>query len=477
MGDNSGEYKYLAKNIGLLTLSSFATKILSFILVPLYTNILTTTEYGINDLFTTTIGILLPIVTINIQEAVLRFSLDNNYNNKDVLAVGLKFVFCGSIVVILGLMINSGLRLYGIFADYAVVFFLRFFSQAVSDLLCCYVRGIDRIAVLSISSIICSIVVISSNIIFLVVFKLGLTGYFLANTLGPIIQSIYIIAKTNVIRDTYPMEKHSVLTKEMLSYSKPLILNSVGWWINNAFDKYVVIYFLGFAENGIYSVAGKIPSILNIVQTIFAQAWTLSAVKDYDSEDSNGFFSNTYAIYNSSMVVGCSALIVFSKLLASVLYAKDFYIAWRYVPWLTIAIVFGSLSGFLGGFFTAAKDSKIFAQSTLMGAICNIALNFAMTPVIGAMGAAIATAISYYIVWLFRYYHSKKYVRMEIKIKRDYLTYILLVIQTIGLLMLEGTKVYCLEIGIFGMILLLYRKDLKIAIEKIVVLVREKRVL
>ena len=64
-----GRYKYLLKNIGLLTLSSFTTKLLSFFLVPLYTNVLSTTEYGTYDMFNTTIGVLLPILTLNIQES------------------------------------------------------------------------------------------------------------------------------------------------------------------------------------------------------------------------------------------------------------------------------------------------------------------------------------------------------------------------------------------------------------------------
>lgn len=76
----------------------------------------------------------------------------------------------------------------------------------------------------------------------------------------------------------------------MMDYSRPLIANSIAWWINNASDRYIVIFFCGLAENGIYSVASKIPSILNIFQSIFNQAWTLSAVKDFDSEDKHGFF-------------------------------------------------------------------------------------------------------------------------------------------------------------------------------------------
>ena len=80
MKEKSG-YRYLFNNIGLLTLSNFATKFLSFFLVPLYTNVLTTTEYGTYDLFNATIGVLLPILTLNIQESVLRFSLDKKTSN------------------------------------------------------------------------------------------------------------------------------------------------------------------------------------------------------------------------------------------------------------------------------------------------------------------------------------------------------------------------------------------------------------
>ena len=68
------------------------------------------------------------------------------------------------------------------------------------------------------------------------------------------------------------------------------------------------------------------------------------------------------------------------------------------MPWLTIAIVFGSLSGYIGGFFSAVKNSKIFAQSTVVGAVSNIVLNLVMTPFMGALGAAIATAVCYFVV-------------------------------------------------------------------------------
>ena len=453
-------YKYLLKNIGLLTLSSFATKLLSFFLVPLYTNILTTSEYGTYDLFNTTVGVLLPILTLNVQDAVMRFAIDSKNNRRAIISVAAKILLIANAIVAAALIVNAVFNISIFVKEYSVFFFLMFFMQSLSGVITYYIRGIDRIADLSISSVLVSIFTISCNIIFLVVFHWGLTGYFLANIIGPLVQSLYLAVRSDMVHDIDLRAGFLEEKKAMLDYSKPMIANSVAWWVNNASDRYVVILFCGLAENGIYSVASKIPSILNIFQSIFSQAWTLSAVKDFDPEDKNGFFTNTYRAYNCLMVLICSAIIVADKILAHFLYAKEFYVAWRYVPWLTIAIVFGSLSGYIGGFFSAVKNSKIFAQSTVVGAISNIILNFVLTPLIGALGAAIATAVSYYIVWMIRYWHSKKFIKLKIRLRRDLTTYVLLVAQSIILLYEDGMMLYGIEILLFLIIAILYAGDL-----------------
>ena len=439
--ERQGKYKYLAKNIGLLTLSSFATKLLSFFLVPLYTSILTTADYGTYDLFNTTVGVLIPILTLNVQDGVMRFAMDKNYDRRAIVTVGFRYILIGTAI--------TAAKTYWIF------FLLMFISQALGGMIPYYIRGIDRIADLSVSSVIASAVTIACNILFLVGFKWGLVGYFLANIIGPMIQSLYLVVRAHMFTDTHLLCSYKKESTEMLTYSRPLIANSIAWWVNNASDRYVVVFFCGVAANGIYSVASKIPSILNIFQTIFSQAWTLSAVKDFDPEDKGGF-------------VMCSAIIVGDKILAHFLYAKDFYAAWRYVPWLTIAIVFGALSGYIGGFFTAVKDSKIFAHSTIVGAVTNIILNLIFTPIIGPLGAAIATTICYVEVWAFRLYHSKKYIKLKINLVRDIFSYLILAAQSVVLL-IATTDVFLYGFLIAGFLAILvsYISDIKLLLRKI----------
>lgn len=463
-----GKYRYLIKNVGLLTLANFATKLLQFFLVPLYTNILTTTEYGTYDLFNTTVGVLLPIFTLNIQDAVIRFALDKKYKREAVVTIGIRYLLISNIIVAAGLGVNYIFGFSALGKQYAIFFFLMFLTQSLSGIVTCYIRGTDKIADLSISSVIASAVTIGLNILFLVTFRWGLVGYFLANVIGPLVQSFYLAIRGQMFKKTHLTQRYETERKDMLAYSRPLIANALAWWVNNASDRYVVIFFCGLAANGVYSVASKIPSILNVFQTIFNQAWELSAVKDYDSEDKSGFFTNTYKAYNCLMTIVCSLIIVADKILARILYAKDFYVAWRYVPWLTIAILFGALSGYVGGFFSAVKDSKVFATSTVVGAVSNIILNIIFTPIMGPLGAAIATTICYAEVFAVRYIQSKKYIKLRINFIRDIISYVILVVQAIVLLAVQHrVALYGILMVLFVFIVLLYIKDIKIIFKKV----------
>lgn len=460
-----GNYKYLAKNIGVLAISNFATKLLSFFLVPLYTSILTTSEYGTYDLFSTTVYLLVPILTLNIQDATIRFSLDDNYDKKNIISVSLNVFIKGLLILLVFSLLNYITSILPVFNEYIIVFIFMYIFQALVGIMTSFARGCEKITEISISSVIGSVIFIGLNILFLVVFKWGLMGYFLSSILGNLSQVIYLIYVTKLSKYIGKKNDNTTTRTEMLKYSCPLIANTIAWWITNASDRYIVIGLCGTAANGIYSVAYKIPSVLNILQSIFTQAWTLSAVKEFDSEDKDGFFSNMYNGYNCLMVLSCSFLIISDKFFAKILYAKDFYKAWEYVPFLLISIVFGATSGYIGGIFSALKNAKILAQSTTIGAVINIILNILLVYIIGPIGAAISTAISYIIVWGIRLYYMKKYIHAEIYLKRDIISYAVLFIQAISILLIPtGLMMYSIEVIMFTILIVLYHKEIVLPI-------------
>ena len=459
-------YRAFVKNVGLLTLANFGTKILSFLLVPLYTSVLTTAEYGTYDLALTTIGVLVPILTQNVVDAVLRFSMDEDVDKGAVLGVGIKHFLISLLPVAVVLLVNSVLGVSPDLARLAPLIMLLYVSQALSGIVLYYVRGLNKFSDIAVSSVLCSALIIGCNILFLVVFRWGLTGYFFANILGPLLQCVFLLARLN-LHGVSPLRCDRALEGEMLTYSRPMIANSIAWWVNNVSDRYVVTFFCGVAANGIYSVASKIPSILSVVQSVVGQAWTISAVEEFDPEDSNGFFANMYAAYNCVMVVVCSFIIAFNLLLAKLLYANEFFAAWQYAPFLTISIVFGALAGYVGGVLAAVKDSKEFAKSSVIGAGVNVVLNIATVPFMGALGAAVATLVSYWITWFLRMRKLRAYMKIRINIGRDYLSYALLVIQAILFFAPMGlVPVHIGEAALVVLVVVLYRGELFAALRK-----------
>lgn len=458
-----GKYKRLAKNTGILALGQLGSKILVFLLVPLYTNVLSTEEYGYYDLITTTASLLLPILTLNIGVSSQRFSLDKDANHAAIARISFKYVFIGNLIACCILIANYLLDVSKILSNFSLYFVAIFFTDSVNTILTAISIGREKVKGLSISGALSTLTCVVLNILFLIVFKWGLTGYFLSYILSNVVQIVYLSIILHISKFLCDKTKYEEYQHNMLAYSRPQIANNISWWINNALDRYIVTAFCGVGINGIYSIAYKIPTMLNIVSGIFSQAWTLSAIKNYSKEDEDNFFTNTYSLYNFALVISCSGLILLNKLLAKLLFANDFYSAWVFAPFLVISSIFGALSGFLGSFFSAVKNGKLFIKSTLIGAAVNTLLNFILVYSIGAVGAAIATEISYIVIWVLRSRDAERYVNLNINYKRDVIVYIILNAQAVLMYFINNNFLqYGIQFALTFMVLILNMKELKL---------------
>lgn len=454
-------YKFLIKNIGLLTISSFSSKLLHFLLVPLYTSVLSTGEYGTYDLLVTTIGLMVPIFTISIFEATLRFSLDSNSNHKEIFSISLKVLIKGTTILGILIFANTITKLVPLINEYLLYFILIYITTVLNQFLQCFARGTERIFDVAIAGILESAAVLILNIYFLIFEKKGLEGYFWANIIAPTISCIYLSVRMRIYQYVKLRNLDIHKETEMKQYSKPLVANALAWWVNSVSDRYVVTWLCGIETNGIYSVSYKIPSLLSVVQSIFNSAWQLSAVNMYNRDDKDGFFKNIYSAYNVIMVSFCSVMIVLTRFLARILYGEEFFEAWRYVPFLMISIVFGALIGVFYGVFQAVKDSKIQEKLTVVGAAVNLVLNYILVKLLGAIGAAIATAICYFVVWALAVCYVKKYINIEIRLYRDMFSYIFLVIQAILMLFFnDSIKLYGIQTILCMLLIVLYRTEL-----------------
>lgn len=466
------KYKYLFKNIGLLTISNFGGRLLTFLLIPLYTKYLTTSEYGIYDLYTATVELLIPILPVCIFDAVQRFSLNKDSNKSDIFTVGFRNMLKSILIFSLLILINYTFKIFAELNKYPLYLLLFFISDNFYTYFSNVSKGLDNIKDYAVCGFINSATTLLLNILFLTVFHMGIDGYFLANILSYFIAGFYLMIKVKIWNYLKLHLSNKNQKSEMINYSKHLVLSSISWWINNSIDRYFIIWLLGTAENGIYSVAYKIPTIINVVQSIFNQAWTLSAVKEFDNRKDD-FYSNTYKNYMLLLIFSCSGLIIFDQLIAKIIYSSDFYIAWKYVPFLLISAVFSALNSFIESIFAASMDSKIIAQTTILGAVINIILNLILIHSIGTMGAAISTMISYFAMWIFKLIKAKKIVNISVNPIKASASVIILLIQSILIIYTTNNLIkYSFVIILFFVIALINIKDLKVLIYKGINLVK-----
>ena len=422
--------KYLTKNVGILTLSNFASKILVFLLVPLYTSVLSTEDVGIYDLVISTISLLYPILTLNIIDGVMRFSMDRVRIKEEIIAVAIRF---GGISWIIGIMLLTIIRAMGRapqIRGYEFLIYLYFTSYIFNQLLVQFAKGLGRVVDMGIAGVISTVAMLGGNILFLVVWRIGLSGFFGANILAQLLANFYLFYRFRFWRYLKKIKINLELQKDMLEYSVPLIATTLGWWINSALDKYVVAFICGMGASGLLSVAYKIPQIMNTLQGIFIQAWQISAIKEYGAEDTANFYGKTFKIINTFMCIACSCLILATKPLSYILYQNEFFGAWRYVPFLIVSSVLNSAAGILGPILSAKKDSRSMAMSAVYGGVTNIVLNIILVYWGGTQGATIATVISSFIIYAVR----KKAVNCEITIsgyRTILIVWSLLIIQAI----------------------------------------------
>jgi len=426
------QYTKLGKNIALITLGNFASKLLSFFFIPLYTAVLTTAEYGTADLMTTTINLFSPIFTLLISEAVMRFALEQQKSKEQVFTIGVSVTLGGFAVMVICsplILFSKALR------PFWGYFILYYFFATAHTLAGQFVKGIEKVSVYSLAGVLQTLCFIAANVFLLFVCKIGAAGYLLALIISNAFAAQILWSGAHLSQYLIsPKRIDWTLLKEMLRYSVPMIPNSLSWWISNSSDKYLLTHFSGVAITGVYSVSQRIPSLFSTLSTIFMSAWQISAAEDFGSEGSRRFYTKVYNQYSAFNILLVSALICGCKLLAGILFSKDFFAGWRYVPILLFAYLFYAMASFWGSIYTSAKKTKMLFLSTTTAAVSNIVLNAILIPGLGAQGAAIATFASYFIVWLMRMIDTRKILLLQIRLKADIISYLILTAQIIIML-------------------------------------------
>jgi len=447
----NAKYKTLFSNTIIFAIGNILIKLISFFLMPMYTSVLSTSEYGTAELLNNTIEIVLPIVTLCIVEALYRFSIDSTEDQNVLFTNSIFVLFTGFVIIALIAGIFELFYSY----QYTIHFVVLYFTTSFYKLITQFARGIGHTKRYVAYGVINSLVLVITNILLLVVFDGGIGAYLTSFSIAYGISSIVAIICSREYKYFHIKAFNMSKLKQMLKYSMPNIPNMLSWWVNSLSDRYIVLFFWNSAVAGLYTAASKLPAMINLISSIFQQAWQYSTAKEVSSSDSKNFFTNVFRLYCYFCVTVCALLVIFTKLICKILLKEDFYEAWRYIPLLLLAATFGCIATYFGTFYNAIKNNKYLMISTLLGATVNILLNFILIPKYAGIGAAIATAISYLTVMIFRVINiiKSKVVELEIDILRMIFQFIILSIVVVLIMMNNPVLANCAIIAFVAIVL------------------------
>lgn len=403
--------KELIKNTIIISIGKFSTQLVSFLLLPLYTSLLTTAEYGQYDFLNTISIFLIPCVTLLMEEGMFRFLIDAKETKSKGEVFSTTFLFSiasftiwSILIFIVGTILNYPFTVY-------LIFYI--FASLLSSLAGSTARGLSKFKLYSLFCFLSSFLTILLNILFILGFKMGLDSLFLSYIIGNSVISLWLLFKIKVFSYVRISNLDKKVTKEMIKYSFPLVPNSISWNAISLTDRLLIINYLGAAKNGIYSVGLRFPTIINTCYSYFNLSWKESASKMVNKKDKDDFYNSVYINLNRLLICVSILIIAFLPVIFNILIKKDYREVYDYIPLMIMSVYFSNLSNFCSGIFSAYKDTKILAKTTLVATIINFIVGFLLIQKIGLYASILATLTAYIVIYFYRNSKLKKYIVLK----------------------------------------------------------------
>jgi O-antigen/teichoic acid export membrane protein len=381
-------------NFVALGIGTACSKAAVFLLMPIYTASLTPADFGAVDILVSTAVLLLPLCSLYAPETVFRF-IAGNESEGAVLSVGRWLLWRGGAVLCLlfpFLVCVPIIRPYwGHLLCYVTAAIWHSYYAHV-------LRARGQYGFFAVQQIFCTLLTIALAFLFLTVLRAGVRGYLAA---------VYFAdGATSVILRCYlhpecEKKPDAALRRSMLGYGIPLIPTAALWWVVSALDRYVLLWQHGADEVGIYAAAYKLPIVMTLASSIVLEVWQYASLRVQESEQCKTF-DRAYAMLLPGLVGLALVVILSCRPLMGLLLAGNYMQAVLYVPFITVALLFSALSSFLGSVYSLRLRSRATLSTAALGAAVHVIGCLALIPKFAAVGAVLATAFSYFVVYLRR---------------------------------------------------------------------------
>ncbi len=410
----------LIYNILVFGLSTVISKLMTFILSPIYTRYFTPEEYGVFDLTIIIVSIVQIISLLGITEAVFRlyFDKDDMEHRSTVISTGLKLVFFSTLgASIAVLLLNDRLAVFFLgdvrFVDYINLGIVLIFLINITSVTQAIVRMENNRKLIVQITLIQAFITLVLSVFFVVVLGLDLRFVLAVKALSLFIVFVITYNYGKKYINLNQLKPDKEVANNIFRYGLPLIPVFIGYWIMGGADRMMLNHFIGTGAVGLYAIGSKLSQIMNLFQVIFAKGWQYFGYSTMTSEDAPRLYGKIFDFIVLIGLLGTTFLLFYSDFLFMVLFSASYYEAWIVSPILAVGPILMVLRWISAIGYFKEKKTYIDTASVMIAVIVNLALNYILIQYYGILGAAIATLIAYIALLTATYSFGSRYLKID----------------------------------------------------------------
>lgn len=404
--------KKFLSNLGAFSLGPIASAFIGFITVPLITYFISPAEYGKASMFTLAQGIASMFMYLGMDQAFIREFNQNKDALDKLLSSAMTLPITLSLVVSAGIVILKkyiSVFLFGSTTETMAVYFLAVMLpfMVVENFALLKIRMEERGLQYSFFNILLKTLILISTIILFILYERSFRSVVYAMAVGEILNGI-ILAVIVIKPLRLSLKKtERQLTLRMLKFGVPLIPAMMMSWVLSSMDKVMLRVFCGYNELGLYSAAFKIVTILSIVQSCFTLYWTPVAYRWNEEKVDKKNFNIVNTTVAVIMAVFCLGLLLVKNLVGLVL-GTNFIDAIKIFPFILLYPILYTMSESTSVGIGFSRKTYYSILVSGIACIVNLLLNYLLIPLLGAIGASMATGVSFLVFFIIRSAISRK---------------------------------------------------------------------
>jgi O-antigen/teichoic acid export membrane protein len=415
-----GELSRIIKHTGIYGLGVVLSKSVGFILIPLYTHYLKPADYGTLELLDLILFLAGNFTAMGIFAAVFRFyaAYESEQDKKEVIATALLFNAGVSFLVSAAMMVFAPAIATGAFGSPAYARLVRVASVTLlfsnlTEVPLAYWRAQERTVRFVAVGLVRTLVGGIALVIAIAVLKKGVVGVVYANLIS---NAIFGLGTSAVVLSAVPRKIVPQKLKEMLKYGLPLVPWGLNMYVLTFSDRFFLRHFGNLAEVGVYALGYKLAMVVTLLVTgPFALLWQWHQFELAKHQEAKTLYARIQLyVLLASLFVGL-AVALLAKDVVRLISPASYWAASRIVPLIVMCYVLENIRSVISsGIFVQRVTHRLMVISAVV-IPSNLLLNYLFISRYLAMGAAVATLLSYFLTLALCYQAAQRvyWVRYE----------------------------------------------------------------